>query len=157
MNSNQKFFGLMEIGKLHMNIGIRQTSLHGGCFFFNFFINHISYILFYLIRLYNESPVRETIVTNDRWGQGTLCKHGDFITCSDRYNPGVLQKRKWENALTIDKYSWGYRADARLEDFLTSEELIEGAFYLLALFFIYITLIKILNNFRNCDYHCDWW
>lgn len=39
-------------------------------------------------RLYNESPVRDTIVTNDRWGKGTLCEHGDFITCSDRFNPG---------------------------------------------------------------------
>lgn len=39
-------------------------------------------------RLYNDSPVRDTVVTNDRWGRGTLCKHGDFITCSDRFNPG---------------------------------------------------------------------
>lgn len=38
--------------------------------------------------LYNESPVRDTIVTNDRWGIGTLCLHGDFRTCHDRYNPG---------------------------------------------------------------------
>lgn len=38
--------------------------------------------------LYNESPVKDTIVTNDRWGKDTLCKHGDFYTCSDRYNPG---------------------------------------------------------------------
>lgn len=41
-----------------------------------------------LYRLYNESPVRDTIVTNDRWGRGTLCEHGDFLTCSDRFNPG---------------------------------------------------------------------
>lgn len=40
--------------------------------------------------LYNDSPVKETIVTNDRWGKGTLCEHGDFYTCSDRYNPGCL-------------------------------------------------------------------
>lgn len=38
--------------------------------------------------LYNESPVKDTVVTNDRWGKDTLCKHGDFYTCSDRYNPG---------------------------------------------------------------------
>lgn len=77
-------------------------------------------------RLYNESPVRKTVVTNDRWGHDMLCKHGDFYTCSDRYNPGVLQLHKWENAMTIDKRSWGHRANAKLEDFLTSEELIEG-------------------------------
>lgn len=39
-------------------------------------------------RLYNDSPVRQTVVSNDRWGHDTLCKHGDFYTCSDRYNPG---------------------------------------------------------------------
>ncbi|XP_055529506.1 putative alpha-L-fucosidase isoform X2 [Wyeomyia smithii] len=74
--------------------------------------------------LYNESPVKNTVVTNDRWGMGTLCMHGDFYTCSDRYNPGVLQKHKWENALTIDKKSWGHRQNAKLEDFMSSSELI---------------------------------
>lgn len=40
--------------------------------------------------LYNESPVKETVVVNDRWGTGLLCKHGDFYTCADRYNPGLF-------------------------------------------------------------------
>lgn len=74
--------------------------------------------------LYNDSPVKETVVTNDRWGEGIICHHGGFMTCSDRYNPGVLQKRKWENAMTIDKYSWGFRREAKLEDFYTIEDLI---------------------------------
>lgn len=33
----------------------------------------------------------DKIVSNPwyiRWGQGTTCKHGGFLTCSDRYNPG---------------------------------------------------------------------
>lgn len=30
--------------------------------------------------------------------------------------------------MTIDKKSWGYRADARLEDFLTAEDLIKGIY-----------------------------
>lgn len=64
-------------------------------------------------------------VVNDRWGDGTGCKHGGFFSCADRYNPGTLQPRKWENALTIDKYSWGYRRNARLSDFLTTFDLIE--------------------------------
>lgn len=38
--------------------------------------------------LYNESPVKDTVVVNDRWGSNMLCKHGDFYTCADRYNPG---------------------------------------------------------------------
>ena len=39
--------------------------------------------------LYNDSPVKDTVVTNDRWGTRTGCKHGDFYTCADRYNPGT--------------------------------------------------------------------
>uniref|UniRef100_A0A0A1WHC9 Putative alpha-L-fucosidase n=1 Tax=Zeugodacus cucurbitae TaxID=28588 RepID=A0A0A1WHC9_ZEUCU len=74
--------------------------------------------------LYNDSPVRDTIVTNDRWGFGTACHHGDFYNCQDRYNPGILQSHKWENAFTLDKSSWGQRFDVELNDFMTSEELI---------------------------------
>ncbi|XP_055911229.1 putative alpha-L-fucosidase [Eupeodes corollae] len=75
--------------------------------------------------LYNESPVRDTVVTNDRWGFATHCLHGDFWTCSDRYNPGVLQPHKWENAFTLDKTSWGQRYDTTLADYMTSKELIK--------------------------------
>jgi len=32
----------------------------------------------FLTWLYNESPVRDTVVTNDRWGRETLCTHGGF-------------------------------------------------------------------------------
>jgi len=78
----------------------------------------------FLSWLYSESPVKERIVTNDRWGRGTLCKHGDFFTCSDRYNPGVLQDHKWENAMTIDKSSWGYRRNMKLSDIYSHDELI---------------------------------
>ncbi len=37
---------------------------------------------------YAFSPVKDTVVTNDRWGTGTGCHHGGYYTCSDRYNPG---------------------------------------------------------------------
>lgn len=37
---------------------------------------------------------------------------------------GKLQTHKWENAMTIDKHSWSYRRDVRLEDFLTIEDLL---------------------------------
>ncbi|XP_076447348.1 alpha-L-fucosidase-like [Babylonia areolata] len=78
----------------------------------------------FLAWLYNSSPVKDTVVTNDRWGNGVMCHHGGFFTCSDRYNPGVLQKRKWENAMTLDKQSWGFRRTAQLSDYLTMEELL---------------------------------
>lgn len=44
----------------------------------------------FLAWLYNESPVKDTIVVNDRWGIDIPCHHGDFYTCSDRFNPGML-------------------------------------------------------------------
>ncbi|KAL1513458.1 hypothetical protein ABEB36_002866 [Hypothenemus hampei] len=74
--------------------------------------------------LYNESPVKDEVVVNDRWGIGIPCHHGDFINCKDRYNPGELQKKKWENAMTIDKDSWGFRRNAKLSDYLTPLEIL---------------------------------
>lgn len=79
----------------------------------------------FLSWLYNESPVKDTVVSNDRWGSGTLCKHGGFFTCTDRYNPGVLQAHKWENAMTVDRQSWGHRRNMQLKDVLSMDELIE--------------------------------
>jgi alpha-L-fucosidase len=75
--------------------------------------------------LYNDSPVKETVVTNDRWGRGVMCKHGGYMTCSDRYNPGVLIPKKWENCMTLDRDWWANRRNAQIEDFLTPEELLK--------------------------------
>lgn len=79
----------------------------------------------FLAWLYNESPVKDTVVVNDRWGLGTMCRHGGFHTCFDRYNPGHLIKHKWENCFTIDKRSWGFRRTANVSEYLTIEELIK--------------------------------
>lgn len=38
---------------------------------------------------------------------------------------GVLQSHKWENAMSLDKGSWGYRANTMLSNYLTSSELIK--------------------------------
>lgn len=78
----------------------------------------------FLAWLYNDSPVRNTVLVNDRWGKGTPCKHGDFYNCKDHYDPGTLVVHKWENAMTVDKESWGYRRKARLTDYHTIEELL---------------------------------
>ncbi|XP_042356589.1 plasma alpha-L-fucosidase [Plectropomus leopardus] len=78
----------------------------------------------FLAWLYNDSPVRDTVVTNDRWGYGSICTHGGYYTCADRYQPGHLLKHKWENCMTIDTKSWGYRRNAPLRDYLTIEQLV---------------------------------
>lgn len=78
----------------------------------------------FLAWLYNESPVKDSVVVNDRWGYMTGCAHGGFFNCADRYSPGTLQAHKWENALTIDRDSWGFRRNAQLKDYLSIEEIL---------------------------------
>ncbi|KAJ0180397.1 hypothetical protein K1T71_003801 [Dendrolimus kikuchii] len=75
--------------------------------------------------LYNESPVKDEIVVNDRWGIGIPGKHGDFYNYADRYNPGKLLAHKWENAFTVDSKSWGYRRNMKLSEIFSMEQLLE--------------------------------
>ncbi|CAJ0944795.1 unnamed protein product [Ranitomeya imitator] len=75
--------------------------------------------------VWSDGDVKDVVVTNDRWGTGCMCKHGGFYTCSDRYNPGHLLPHKWENCMTIDKRSWGYRRNALISELLTIEELVK--------------------------------
>ncbi|VDI82402.1 Hypothetical predicted protein [Mytilus galloprovincialis] len=42
----------------------------------------------FLAWLFNESPMKDTVVTNDRWGPDCKCKHGSYKTCTDKFNPG---------------------------------------------------------------------
>jgi len=78
----------------------------------------------FLSWLVSDSAVKDTVVFNDRWGDDDKCAHGSFLTCDDRYNPGSLQSYKWENALTLDKGSWGYRRNANFEDYLTVHDVL---------------------------------
>lgn len=78
----------------------------------------------FLAWLYNESPVKDTVVVNDRWGSGCNCKHGGYWTCQDRYNPGHLVNHKWENAMTIQRASWGYIRNTDISGYLNITSLI---------------------------------
>ncbi len=77
----------------------------------------------FLAWLYNESPIRKHIVTNDRWGIGCRLNHGDVYSGPDRFDPGTLQAHKWENAMTIDS-SWGYRRNINRQDLMSMHGLI---------------------------------
>lgn len=87
----------------------------------------------FLAWLANESPVKDTVVWNDRWGGNSLCHHGSYYTCSDRYLPSTLVGHKWENAFTIDTVSWGYRRNAPLSDYLTTAQVIAQVIQTVAL------------------------
>lgn len=78
----------------------------------------------FLAWLYNESPVKDKVVVNDRWGIGTAQRHGGFYVGPDRFNPGHRLVHKWENAMTIDSQSWGFRREAVLSDYFTIEDLL---------------------------------
>ena len=45
--------------------------------------------LFVSLFFFSHSPVKDTVVVNDRWGVGCRCRHGGAYTCADRYNPGI--------------------------------------------------------------------
>ncbi|BFZ06651.1 hypothetical protein BsWGS_09691 [Bradybaena similaris] len=81
---------------------------------------------YFLAWLYNESPVKDTVVTNDRWGHNVICRHGGFFTCHDQYNPGTLQQHKFENAMKLDSLSWGYRRDMQLSNVISIENLLQA-------------------------------
>lgn len=55
-----------------------------------------------------------------------MCKHGDFYTCQDNYNPGKLIEHKWENCMPLDSQSWGFRRNMKLSDVLTIEQIIQS-------------------------------
>jgi len=75
--------------------------------------------------LYNESPVKDTVVTNDRWCSGCSLKHGGYFTGSDRQQPDAsLLSHKWENAMTVDSDSWGYSRATPLSGYLTAGDVV---------------------------------
>uniref|UniRef100_A0A2A4ISS5 Putative alpha-L-fucosidase n=1 Tax=Heliothis virescens TaxID=7102 RepID=A0A2A4ISS5_HELVI len=74
--------------------------------------------------LYNDSPVKDEVVVNDRWGIDIPGHHGDFYNHADRFNPGKLLDHKWENAFTVDGKSWGYRRDMQISQILSINELL---------------------------------
>lgn len=78
--------------------------------------------------LYNESPVRETVVVNDRWGEETRSRHGSFYTTEydlihDADSKDVTFTHPWEECRGIAN-SFGYNRNENLEDYSTAEELV---------------------------------
>lgn len=70
--------------------------------------------------LYNESPVKNTVVINDRWGKDR--KHGGFSTTEYGSGNASLQK-PWEECRGIGE-SFGYNRNENLEQYQSSSQLI---------------------------------
>ncbi len=82
----------------------------------------------FLSWLFNDSPVKENVVVNDRWGKETRGKHGGFYTTEydlvhDGNADGVKFERPWEECRGMAG-SFGYNRNEQLDDYSTSEELV---------------------------------
>jgi alpha-L-fucosidase len=72
--------------------------------------------------LYNESPVKDDVVVNDRWGKDTRHKHGGYWTTE--YTPGLTgMDHPWEESRGMG-FSYGYNRAERLEHYHTGRELV---------------------------------
>jgi len=72
--------------------------------------------------LYNESPARDDVVVNDRWGKETRHKHGGYWTTE--YTPGLSgMDHPWEENRGMG-FSFGYNRAERLEHYHTGRELV---------------------------------
>lgn len=82
----------------------------------------------FLAWLYNESPVKQDVVVNDRWGKETRSKHGGFYTTEYDliHNENSLGKKidhPWEECRGIGG-SFGYNRDENLADYSSSKDVI---------------------------------
>lgn len=82
----------------------------------------------FLAWLYNESPVRKTVVVNDRWGKETRSVHGSFFTTEydlihESDSKDVKFSHPWEECRGIAG-SFGYNRNENLEDYSSAKELI---------------------------------
>ncbi len=82
----------------------------------------------FLAWLYNESPVKQTVVVNDRWGKETRSLHGGFYTTEyglvhDKAK-SEIKDHYWEENRGIGT-SFGYNQVEDLRNYRSSEELVE--------------------------------
>ena len=72
--------------------------------------------------LFNDSPVKDEVVVNDRWGSDTRHKHGGYWTTE--YTPGMSgMDHPWEESRGMG-FSYGYNRAETLEDYHTGRELV---------------------------------
>ncbi|NLH17547.1 MAG: alpha-L-fucosidase [Phycisphaerae bacterium] len=72
--------------------------------------------------LFNESPVRNTIAINDRWGKDVRHKHGGYYTTE--YGAGLKDaSHPWEECRGMG-HSFGYNSNEGPEDYKSVRELL---------------------------------
>ncbi|MDE3165427.1 MAG: alpha-L-fucosidase, partial [Acidobacteriota bacterium] len=72
--------------------------------------------------LFNESPVRDEVAIDDRWGKDTRHKHGGYFTTE--YTSGMQQSaHPWEESRGMG-YSYGYNRNESIGDYHSGRELL---------------------------------
>ena len=72
--------------------------------------------------LFNESPVADEVVIDDRWGKDTRHKHGGYYTTE--YTSGMQQAdHPWEESRGMG-FSYGYNRMESFKDYRTEREMI---------------------------------
>lgn len=76
----------------------------------------------FLSWLYNESPVKDKIVVNDRWGSGIRFKHAGIYT--PEYQPDLdFEDHYWEESRGMG-YSYGYNREEDAWDYNSAQSLV---------------------------------
>ncbi len=76
----------------------------------------------FLAWLYNESPVKNKIVVNDRWGSGIRFKHAGIYT--PEYQPDLdFEDHYWEESRGMG-YSYGYNREEDAWDYNSTQSLV---------------------------------
>jgi len=76
----------------------------------------------FLAWLYNDSPVKDIIVVDDRWGNDTRNVHGGYF--SPEYSSDVWLDHKWEENSGMDVFSYGYNRNSQAGNYSTVEKLL---------------------------------
>lgn len=78
----------------------------------------------FLAWLYSDSPCKDDVVVNDRYGRGSRGKHGGVFSSE----AGVLESgtdHKWCEDRPISRGNWSYNRLERLEDYLGERDMIQ--------------------------------
>ncbi len=76
----------------------------------------------FLTWLYNESPVKDKVIVNDRWGAGLRFKHGGIFT--PEYQPDLdFEDHAWEESRGMG-YSYGYNRQEDAWDYNSTQSLV---------------------------------
>lgn len=76
----------------------------------------------FLAWMYNESPVKDKVVTYDRWGSGVRFKHGAVFT--PEYQPDLdFENHAWEESRGMG-HSYGYNREEDAWDYNSTQSLV---------------------------------